>query len=327
MLDIISITGPVFIVIAVGFLAVKSSLMSAEEIRGVGRFVLLIALPALIFHAVASRPMSDVFEPSYMAAYAAGSLLMIAVSYLFSRVVTGLDQSRAAIRSMGMTCPNSGFIGYPIMLILFPEIAAQILALNFIVENVLLVPLLLTMAEQGRNNGESRSIGQSLKATLTRLARTPLMIAIALSVPVSLAGLPMPALVERPLGILADVAVGASLFYVGSMLAIVGKKGMSAKAIPTAIGKLIVHPLILLVAYGAMVALGLTSADEPMLLALLLTGALPAFTVFPILASNYDYGAEAGFALIVMTAASFFTLTLLLILTQDASGSMWGNLF
>ncbi|MCP1199212.1 AEC family transporter [Notoacmeibacter sp. MSK16QG-6] len=320
MLDIISITGPVFIIIAVGFAATKSGLLNEADIRGVGRFVLVIALPALIFRAVAIRPMSEVIEPGYVLAYALGSFVMLAAAYLFSRRITGLDQSQAAMRSMGMTCPNSGFIGFPVFLILLPDIAAQILALNFIVENVMLVPILLLLAEQGRENGHYGSVWKTVLATLSRLARTPLMIAIALSIPVSLVGFEIPSVVERPLALLADVAVGASLFYVGAMLAILGLTGMNSQAIVTVIGKLVIHPLVLIGVYIGLFALGMANLDHPMILALVVTGALPAFSVYPILAGNYGYGAEAGFALIVMTAASFFSLTLLLYLMNGATG-------
>lgn len=311
MLDIIAITGPIFIVIAIGYLAVRFGIVDGADMPPIGRFTVTIALPALIFQAIATRPMREVLDVPYAASYALGSLLILVLGYMFSRLITGLPKPHAAMRTMGMTCPNSGFIGYPILLIVLPDLAAQVLALNFIVENVLLIPLLLALGERGRD-GEELSAGSIALKTVTRLARSPLMIAVALAIPFSLIGIPLPEIVTRPLSLLAAVAVGAALFFVGGTLASLGTEGMDRQVIATTIGKLVVHPLAVAAAYLALTALGMKTLEGPMLLALIVTASIPAFSIYPVLASGFGYGARASFALLVQTACAFATLTALL---------------
>ena len=48
MNDVISITGPILIVIGIGYLAVRFGLAKAKEIAALGRFVVLIAFPAMM---------------------------------------------------------------------------------------------------------------------------------------------------------------------------------------------------------------------------------------------------------------------------------------
>ncbi len=320
MFDVISITGPIFIVIAIGFLTVRLGLMSVDEVRPLGRFVVTIALPALLFKAIATRPMSEVLDPAYAATYAAGSLILLAAGYVFSRRASGLPAPQAAMRTMGMMCPNSGYVGYPILLILMPAVAAQVLALNFIVENVLFLPLLLVLAERGRSGARAATLGRTILSTFGRLARTPLMLAVVLAIPVSLVGLPLPEIVLRPLSLLAAVAVGAALFYVGGMLAALGTTGMSGEVVPTTIGKLLIHPIAILGTYLALTALGMPHISEEMMTALVLTAALPAFSIYPVLAGAYDYGPQASFALVMQTAFSFITVTALLYFLQNPGG-------
>lgn len=52
MLDIISITGVIFVLIGAGYVAVWSKVFSASEMTTLGKFVVNLALPALIFQAV-----------------------------------------------------------------------------------------------------------------------------------------------------------------------------------------------------------------------------------------------------------------------------------
>ena len=55
MLDILAITGPIYLCIALGWLATRAGLFARADMRVLGRFVLYIALPALLFDAVGKR--------------------------------------------------------------------------------------------------------------------------------------------------------------------------------------------------------------------------------------------------------------------------------
>ena len=71
MLDILSVTGPIYLVIAVGWAAVRYGVFAANDLKPLGRFVLHFALPALLFNALARSPIDAIVEPVYLAAYAA----------------------------------------------------------------------------------------------------------------------------------------------------------------------------------------------------------------------------------------------------------------
>ena len=75
MLDILSSTTPIYLAIAAGFLAARGGLFDKPEIRALGKFVIHIALPSLLFNALIQRRFDDILNTTYLAAYAAGSLL------------------------------------------------------------------------------------------------------------------------------------------------------------------------------------------------------------------------------------------------------------
>lgn len=149
MLQVLSITTPIFILIGLGFLATRSGLVSREQINGMGRFVITLALPALVIKALLERPLHEVFDRNYLLAYGLGSLALFVLGFLFARLLRRDSISGSSITALGMSMSNSGFIGYPIVALVVGETAAVGLALGMLVENLLMFPLGLMLAEAG----------------------------------------------------------------------------------------------------------------------------------------------------------------------------------
>lgn len=107
--------------------------------------------------------------------------------------------------ALGMSCSNSGFVGFPIMLLALPAVADIALALNMLVENILLLPLLLSLAEQGESSGGNRlaTIGQ----TIWRLRKNPLIVAIFVAFSLSLLEVKLPPAIGRTVSLLRRPAL------------------------------------------------------------------------------------------------------------------------
>uniref|UniRef100_UPI0025DC6189 AEC family transporter n=1 Tax=uncultured Thiodictyon sp. TaxID=1846217 RepID=UPI0025DC6189 len=59
LVAIVSITAPIFLLIVLGFGAVRSGWVPREGALAMGRYVLSFALPALVFNALAKRPLGE----------------------------------------------------------------------------------------------------------------------------------------------------------------------------------------------------------------------------------------------------------------------------
>jgi len=149
MSQILTITLPIYATILLGYLIVAKGWFSASDMRTLGRYVLNIALPALLFNAVASRDIAEVFHFGYMLVFLSGGLATIVLAGVWFHA-TDPDKARRAVAIMGSTCPNSGFVGYPVMLLAFPDIAGLVLALNMLVENLVLIPICLVWVEMAK---------------------------------------------------------------------------------------------------------------------------------------------------------------------------------
>jgi malonate transporter len=306
MLDILAITCPIYITIALGFLTTRLGLFAKADMRVLGKFVINLALPALLFNALARRPIGEILNLGYVLAYLAGSLLVTGLGLLWCRRVTGLCPGTSAVYAMGMACSNSGFVGYPILLLTLPPVAGVALALNMIVENVLLIPLLLALAERGR--GESGQWHRVLGQSLARLAANPLIAGLVAGLAVSLTGWQLPEPLARTVNLFAVSSGALSLFVIGGTLVGLSMRGMGKSIAPIAFGKLIVHPLAVLLASIALPLLGLPAMDPSLRMAAVLMAAMPMMSIYPILAQRYGLEGVSAAALLVTTVASFFSL-------------------
>lgn len=305
MLTILSITGPIFLLIALGFNAVRFGAMDKGEMRALGKLVIGFALPALLFRSLSQRPLADIANPSYLLAYTAGSLAVMAAAVLFARVVRKKPLPASTLYAIGMCCSNSGFIGYPILLQTLGHDAAMFLALNMTVENVVLLPVLLVLLEGGAKKGET--VPAVLAKTARRLVTNPMILAIAAGLGVSLSGLGLPGPVFRAVDMLAMASGAVALFAIGGTLVGLKVRGMIGDVVQIAAGKLILHPL----AVG--VAMLLLPPMEPAFqAALILTAAMPMMSIYPLFGQRCGQEAMCAAALVTATVASFVTISLIL---------------
>lgn len=307
MADIFAIISPIYIAILLGYGATRMGLFSKADTRVFGKFVINFALPALIFNAVAQRPIAEVLNASYLAAYLGGSLLMVAAGFFCARRLGRLDHIRSTFTAMGVSCSNSGYIGLPILLATLPAAASVALAMNVIIENVIVIPLLLMMAESGRQG--SGPAGRVFLQTLARVARMPLVMGLVAGLAVSLMEWTLPSPVARSVTLFAQASGALSLFVIGGTLVGLPLHGLGAATLPVALGKLVGHPLAVLLAATALSWLGLAPVEPSLLAAGILMAAVPMLGIYPILAQAYGLAERSAAALLVTTASSFLTLS------------------
>lgn len=315
MLDILAITAPIYVLILLGYALTRFGLFTKADMRILGKFVINLALPALLFRALAQRQLGEILNLSYLAGYLLGSLAMIGLGYGWFRRIAGQPPTASAVGAMGVSCSNSGYVGYPILLLTLAPVAGVSLALNMVVENLFVIPFLLFLADCTRG-GPDR--WRSLTRSLARLARNPLILGMLAGLSIPLLGLSLPTPAVRTVDMLAAACSGLALFVVGGTLVGVSLEGLGLRLAPLVIGKLILHPLLVFLALSALPMLGFSAIDPSLLMAAVLLAAMPMMGIYPTLAQTYGQEDFSAVALLVTTFASFFTLSGVLWLLQRA---------
>lgn len=305
MLAILVITVPIYLIIGLGFAAGYAGVFEAQDTRALGKFVVKFALPALLFRALSQPSLIDVFDARYIAAYGGGSLIVLLAVYGYARYARQRDTGYSALVAVGMSFSNSGFVGYPIVLQWLGPIAGVALALCMIVENLVMLPLTLALAESGGAHGDTWH--DAIRKSLARILVNPMILAIIAGFAVALSGIALPVAVAKTIDLLANAATACALFVIGGTLVGAGSKATLREATLVAVGKLVLHPLVVFALLYVV-----APADPRMRAAAVAYAAAPMLSIYPILAHAYGNERLCAAALLIATLGSFVTVTFVL---------------
>jgi len=311
MLNVLAITAPIYLLIAAGFLAVRRGVFQRSDMQLLGRLLVLFVLPALVFRAINRYPIAEVLNPGYLLAYGLGSLALLALGTLYGRRLRGHGMAASAFIGMGMAASNSMFVGYPILSQLVGDSADIALTLCLLIENLLIIPATLMLADTQSH----LPWHQALRRSLASVLRNPIVLAILAGLATSLLGWRVPAVIDRTLTIAAGAAAPVALFMIGGVL--VGQKlqGVRRDLLAVALGKLVLHPLAI-----AGLLLLLPPLPAPLMLAAIAFAAMPTPAIYPALAQRFGHDGFCATALVIVTVVSFVSINAWLTLLPDLTG-------
>ncbi|WP_251976287.1 AEC family transporter [Salinicola avicenniae] len=292
---------PIFILLGIGYLAVLKRLVDKAHVQGMGRYVINIALPALVIQALLERPLADVFNVPYLLVYGLGSGLAFAAMLAWTTWRSDLPLGRRALYALGVSASNSGFIGYPVAVLVIGPTAGIAMALNMLIENLLVIPTALVLAELSAR--QSGGFWRTLKPVALRVLRHPLILAIVVGTLLAALDLHPPEPITRVLAMLAASSSPVALIVIGGTLCGLRVRGMASDVAQIALTKLILHPLCVLLMIALIPGLTPVFATAAMVFA-----CSPMLSMYPLLGQRYGF-AELGTAAMVMaTVLSALTL-------------------
>lgn len=303
MFAILGITTPIFLLIGLGYIARWSGIIQREQVQGVGVFVLYCALPALVIRALNQQPLGDIFKLNYLIAYGMGSIAIFSAGLLLCLKLQRQPLNASAMQALGMAASNSGFVGYPVAAMVIGSPAAVLLALNMIIETLIIIPMALILAEMGSHQGSS--VWKTVKQTALNLIKNPVLVGLLTGICLAVSGVKIPAPLFKAIDMLAEAAGPAALFVIGGALFGLQVKGMASNVGQIVIGKLLIHPLLIFIAFYFVPGI------DPLYMAgALLFAAAPMISIYPLFGQRYGLGGMSAAAMLVATISSFFTLSL-----------------
>ncbi|OUR83784.1 permease [Colwellia psychrerythraea] len=301
---ILSLTSPTFLLIAIGYIVVKTGWMPKENVRPLAWFVVNIGLPAALFKALSSRSFQDILHYDYLLVYGLGSLLSFATLFILARL-RKKSITECALFGLGASVSNSLMVGFPIIIQLFGDQALVPFALTLIIENLFILPLALALADTGQQKNSHFFV--AFVKSISQLIKNPIIIAIAIGVASTVIDIQPPKLVSHVIDVLAVTVGGVSLFAIGGMLVGLEVKGMINDISSIVIGKLILHPLCVFFFILLFPTMPLLFKQVAIILA-----CMPMFSIFAVIGMRYQYGSLCSAVLLPATLVSFLTINLML---------------
>jgi malonate transporter and related proteins len=302
---IIGVIVPFFALIACGYGAGRLRLLSQEGISGLNTFVLYFAVPALLFRAMAIRPLEEIFHPTFMAAFALAGLVVFAVMAVAGLVFFSGSLGVSALRGQAASVANLGYMGPPLMVALLGEAAAVPVILGLTVDVMIMFPLTIALLEVNRRQGGG---GWAMARNLLRsMIVNPFSLSILAGISVSALQIALPGPVDVLAKLLTGAAAPCGMFALGATLASRPvSSGLGQVAFMSA-GKLFLHPLAM---WAVMTFL--FDFDPLWVVVAVLAAALPvAGNVFTI-ARHFDvYVTTVSTTVLVSTTAAVITFSAL----------------
>lgn len=307
MLAIVSIVAPVFALIASGYLARRIGVIGLAAVSELNRFVVYLALPALLFDVMAHAKPDDLAQPGFIAAFglACGVLFYgtLGVSLLAGRPLTS-----ASIDGLLGSYANTAYMGFPVLLMLFGADSLVPVTIASILTVCVLFASGIVLIELGSHSERdplklAGKVGGSL-------VRNPLLIAPVLGAVYGATGVGLPAAAETFLKLLGGAASPLALVVIGLFLAEprpVAAAEVRASTLLAAV-KLLVHPALTW-GFATLLAVPPRLAAMAVLLAAMPTGTGPFM-----LAEFYKLPAVVTSAVILIsTLGALVTLPLLML--------------
>ena len=311
LLQVLLITLPIFAVMLVGYLVVRFGPLTRQTMKALGDFTMLVSLPCALFTAVASRDFAEVVNLNYLLTLGlAGLATQVSIWLVLSFTSTG--PKRRALAVLASATPNTAFLGFPIFLLVIPDHAGPVVAMNLLIENILLTPIGLTLLGRAGAEGAPMSQVRLLGQILLSVIRRPLIIGLMLGFATVLLRLPLPNEVMRFTDLLGQAASPVALVVIGGSLFGLNLRGdLSLAALISAV-KLLVHPAMVILSLTVLTGLGITSLGPELTIGVVLTACLPMFAIFVLFGQEAGHEGLASLSLFIATVLSFVTVNIAL---------------
>jgi predicted permease len=299
MLEIFLRTLPFFALIGLGYWSGRTRFFTEEATAYLTKFVFYFALSAMLFRFAANLSIAEVFNGRLVAGYLWGTAFVYGVATAVS-FVRKLDVPTAAIEAQCAAIGNVGFLGIPMMVLLFGEAAIGPMMLVLATDLVVFSSLIVILVNGGRDG--RLSLG-TLRMIAMGLLRNPMIVSICLGLAWSALSLPIPDPMNDFLSILGAAATPGALFAIGASLA-----SKSAERIEVAVWlsfcKLVLHPA--LVALGVLVLFPLDPFSAAVVIS---AAALPVAGNVYMLAQHYGIAPHrVSAAILLSTGFSILTV-------------------
>jgi predicted permease len=305
MQPLLEIVLPVFAIIGVGYLLGARGLLGAESSAALNLFVYWVALPALVFRAMASVDLERVLDAGFIVGFLGPVLLVWPLSTLAAGVLFRGGLSESTLHGANAVLGNSGFMGIPLAITAYGE-AAALPAILATVVNAAIIPCIaiaLLEAERGRGAGLGPAVAKIGRA----LATNPMLLAPLLGLGWAATGVALPAPADTFTRILGAAAAPCALFAIGLFL--VGKPQSEGRA---EVGLIIATKLLVMPALTALTLFVLIPVDPLWATTGVLMAALPTGAGTFVLAQAYGvYVLRTSSAILWGTVLSVATLTAL----------------
>ena len=280
---------PIFLLMAVGYAARCFHLLDRADVAKINKIVFRVFMPVMVFYNIYCSELSSAIRGSLLGYAVLGVLAEFLLSLGYALLFVK-ERSRRGVVIQGLFRSNFVIIGLPIAESLVDGDlgpVAMLLAAVVPLYNVLAVITLAIF------NGQK----PDWKKVLLDILENPLIIGSAVGIAALLAGIRLPAPLEKVVSQMSDATSPMLLFLLGAFFQFRGMRGHVRELAAVCLGRLVVFPALFL---GLAAAMGFRGVELVSLLGIFASStAIASFTM----AQQMGGDAELAGDIVVWTSA------------------------
>lgn len=299
---VLAVVVPIFLLLILGYLSVKLSLLSKTQIGTIGTFVIKIALPALLLQSLASKTLDEIWFPEYFLTYALITGILYVCAFCIILKYFKHNCSETAVLSLGAAMSNTGLIGTAVLTLLMGQRAMMYISPVVIIESVLLLPSVLVLAEMGTKG----KVGNNniIRNTFLTLFKNPLFVGVILGIGCSILEIQIPKYLDQVLLLLGQTASPLALFVIGGGIVGMTFRYVNLQSCYIVFSSNIIMPICMFVGLTY-----LTNVSQEMVHAGTIIAALPMPTIFAMLGQLYGLNERTLTPLLMSTILGFIIVS------------------
>ena len=304
MIELFNVITPIFLLIFLGFISIRLKLLDRADYSSLTSFVMKVSFPCLLLTKLSVIDLAQHFRGDILLIFGICSVCLAAGSIQFFRRILGRKDPHATLQGgMGVSLSNNGFIGYPVLFVVFASPPMTTYATVLLVENLVMLPLIIFLLNRASASGQN--LGRNKTAIIRPLAANPILMAVIAGMLVSLMQIKLPEQLILSLSLLGTAAAPLALFAIGMALVRLPSIEEVTDFAWTGFGKLILHPTLVAISCFLFV----DNFNDPDIYAVILLASSPMASLYPVFGANYGTPDLTASTLSATTFLSLFTIS------------------
>ncbi len=311
MFEILDITASFFAIIALGAFTKFIGLFNEKSSQIFSNFAFYVALPPMIITSIITNPIKGVINFDFIVRFEIATLIIFIFSYIVAKFIFKLKSNENSVFALNATYSNYGYIGIPLVILLFGKKAILPAALILVFDIAFVLSLVAIFSTKFNNFSAFLNVINTLKSIL----KNPVIISCLIGFLLSFYDFNLGKIPEETLNILSGAAVPTALFAIGIIIVSKSVEKAYSELIFISLIKLIMHPLLVILLFVFWPTDGLKMLDIMWIQVAIIFSCLPvAATVFPVSQYYKAYVLKTSSAIIVTTVISILTIPIGLLL-------------
>jgi predicted permease len=231
---------PIFALIILGWAAKKKGFMPPEFLGPANRLIFYLAIPALVFRAIAKADFRAQFNPHVLVSTISSILVVCIIAWIGGRI-SRINRNRLGSFIQASLHGNIGYIAFAVAYYYLGNegfVRASIIAIFvMILQNFLAVIALHVCAER-------RSLRENAHHIIPAILGNPVILSAITGIGFSLSSAPLPLIIDRSLAILSSLALPMALLLIGASLSFELMQSRIASILSAGMLKLLVLPML-----------------------------------------------------------------------------------